>query len=69
MSEISLEKEIDYSNFVINDEKPKRNLILEDSCEFETVVENNGIGNLVVNVVVFSKSLKYSKLGFLYERT
>lgn len=55
LSEFFLEDEIKCSNFVINDEKPKRSMILEDSIEFEKVVKNKGIENLKEKVFFFPK--------------
>lgn len=51
-----MEDDIDCSNFVINDEKPKRNLILDDAIDFENVIENNGIENLIEKMLFFQNS-------------
>ena len=40
---------------MITNEKPKRNLILEDSIEFENMVETEGIENLIEKAVIFPK--------------
>lgn len=45
MSEISVEDEVDGSSFLKPVDEPKRNLIFEDSNEFEQFVESGGTKN------------------------
>lgn len=54
-SKISVEDEINCSNFVLNNEKPKWKLFFEDSLEFENFVESKGVEGLIEKAAIFLK--------------
>lgn len=56
MSEIFVQDEVDCSSFSKPIYEPKRNLIFEDSIEFENFVHNDSFENLKEKVVVFPKA-------------
>ncbi|KAI3767848.1 hypothetical protein L2E82_18277 [Cichorium intybus] len=55
MSEISVEDEIDYSEFVSNSTETKKNLISENSVTFARIVECKGSHTLTEQATVFPK--------------
>lgn len=56
LSELSLEDEVNFSNFVITDDEPKRTLIFEDSPEFESIVKMMVLITWLRRKLIFQKS-------------
>lgn len=55
MSEISVKNEVDCASFVKDIVEPKRDLIYDESIEFETLVKNQGLNTLREKFVVCPK--------------
>ena len=55
MSDISVEDEIDCSNFVQNDDTPKKQLISENSVKCVRICENKGSKVLKEKATIFTK--------------